>query len=92
MGATKVNVQSQFLFEAILLTVLGGLIGIAIGVGISLVVAIIARYLGYNWAFVITPASVIVGVGVSGLVGIIFGWYPARRAANFDPVVALRYE
>jgi putative ABC transport system permease protein len=92
IGATKANVQSQFLFEAILLTILGGLIGIAIGVGISLLVAVVARYLGYNWAFVVTPASVIAGVGVSGLVGVIFGWYPARRASNFDPVVALRYE
>jgi len=51
-----------------------------------------ARYLGYDWDYVVTMSSVLMGVIVSTAVGIMFGWYPARKASKLDPVVALHYE
>jgi|TARA_B100001971_G_C18238136_1_gene568815 putative ABC transport system permease protein len=92
IGATSDNVQSQFLIESIVLTLAGGIIGIIIGASFSAMIAVIARYLGYNWDYVVTIGSILMGVLVSTGVGIIFGWYPARRAAKLDPVVALHYE
>jgi putative ABC transport system permease protein len=92
IGATKKDIERQFLLEALVLTIAGGIIGIIIGAAVSGLVAFVARYLGYNWSLVVTFSSIAMGLIVSGFVGIIFGWYPARRAASFDPVVALRYE
>ena len=92
VGATKRNVLTQFLVESILITFLGGLLGIIIGSIISGLVAFVANYLGYNWAFVVSPLSIIVGVVVSCAIGIIFGYFPAKRAADLDPIEALRYE
>ncbi len=92
IGATKSNIQTQFLIESIILTILGGIIGILIGVLFSGLIASVAKYLGYNWDFIVSVPSILLGVGVSGFVGIIFGWYPARRAAKLEPVEALRYE
>jgi putative ABC transport system permease protein len=92
IGATSSNVQTQFLIEAITLTLSGGIVGIVIGGGFSGIIALIAQYLGYDWAYVVTIQSILAGIFVSSAVGIIFGWYPARRASNLDPVVALHYE
>lgn len=92
LGATKKNIQSQFLTEALVLTILGGCLGVLSGVSLSGLIAFLANSLGYHWAFVITLPSVLMGVGVAGFVGVIFGWYPARQAANLEPVEALRYE
>ncbi|PIR92949.1 multidrug ABC transporter substrate-binding protein [Candidatus Falkowbacteria bacterium CG10_big_fil_rev_8_21_14_0_10_43_10] len=92
LGATKKDIERQFLLEALVLTIAGGIIGIIGGAVVSGLVAVVARYLGYNWSLVVTFNSIAMGVIISGLVGVIFGWYPARRAASFDPVVALRYE
>ena len=92
VGATTNNVQFQFLIESVALTVLGGIVGIILGAGFSGLVAVVANYLGYNWAFIVTMPSIILGVGVSGFVGILFGWYPARKAARLEPVEALHYE
>jgi len=92
VGATNTDIQSQFLFESILITVVGGAIGVIIGILISSLIAVGAYYLGYNWDFVITIGSIALGFGVSAAVGMIFGWYPARKASLYDPIVALRYE
>ncbi len=92
VGASNTNVMSQFLMEAVAVTLLGGLIGIIGGTAISFVVSIGARILGYDWAFVVSFFSIILAVGVSMLVGLIFGLYPAHKASRLEPVEALRYE
>jgi putative ABC transport system permease protein len=92
IGATAVNIQNQFLFEAVIVTLTGGIIGIIIGFIVSGLIAGVANYLGFNWDFVVTLPSILLGVGVSSCVGIIFGWYPAKKAAGLEPVEALRYE
>jgi len=92
VGANSSDIKSQFLIEAIILTIAGGVIGIIFGAVISGLIAVIAHYLGYAWDFVVTLTSIILSVGVSTIVGIIFGWYPAQKAASYNPVEALRYE
>lgn len=92
LGATAKAVRNQFLFEAMTVTLLGGIVGIAAGALISYGIALLARAQGYEWAFVISALSIALAVGVSGLTGIIFGLYPAYKAAKLDPIEALRYE
>lgn len=92
VGAKSGSILSQFLLESMSIAVIGGLIGIAIGSGLSYVVAVVARFLGYDWDFIITGSSVAIGVMVALLIGLVFGIYPARRAAKLDPIEALRYE
>ncbi len=92
IGATKNNIQKQFLIEAVILTVIGGLLGVVVGLAFSGLVAIVANYLGYEWQWVVTIPSILLAVGFSGAVGIVFGWYPARQAANLEPIAALRHE
>lgn len=92
VGATKQAIRNQFLLEASILTSLGGLFGIIVGVVVSYFAALLMRALGYDWAFVISPASIILAVGVSILTGIIFGLYPAHKASKLSPIDALRYE
>lgn len=92
IGATKKDIRNQFLFEAIILTLSGGILGIIFGVLISYLIAIGARLAGYDWAFIISPLAIILAVGVSIITGIIFGLYPAMKAAKLDPIDALRYE
>lgn len=92
VGATSAHVLKQFLLETIMVTTLGSVIGIMGGAVISLLISIVVKYLQYDWAFIVSPASVIVAVAVGTIIGLIFGYYPARRAANLDPIEALRYE
>jgi putative ABC transport system permease protein len=92
IGATRKNIRNQFLLESIVLTFSGGILGIVLGIFVSYLVAIGARLAGYDWAFIISPLAVILAVTVSILTGIIFGLYPALKAAKLDPIVALRYE
>jgi ABC-type antimicrobial peptide transport system permease subunit len=87
IGAKRRDISLQFLIEATVLTFLGGLIGIAVGWSISFLVS----YLGILEAQV-SWLSVILAFSVSALIGIIFGYYPARRAAGLNPIDALRYE
>jgi putative ABC transport system permease protein len=87
VGATEEDVQSQFLSEAMVLSSLGGLIGIILGMIASMLVS---RWLGWNT--LISPLSVFVAAIFSAGVGIFFGYYPARKAARLDPIEALRYE
>ncbi len=87
IGARGRDVMLQFLFEALLLSVSGGFIGILVGVAASAVIAVLA-----GWAFTFNPVTVAVSVIFSLIVGVIFGVWPASQAARLDPVVALRYE
>ncbi|MEI7512088.1 MAG: ABC transporter permease [Candidatus Uhrbacteria bacterium] len=87
IGAEKEEIVGQFLGEAILLTVLGGIIGIALGFGISWG---LSTFMGTS--AVVSWSSVGLAFGVSGVIGLVFGYYPARRAANLNPIQALRYE
>lgn len=87
LGAKKKTVISQFLIEAIILTSVGGIIGMILGILISYVLSIIISI-----PFTISPMSILLAIGVSGIIGIIFGWYPAKKAADLQPIEALRYE
>ncbi len=92
VGANSGNILNQFLLEAIIITALGGLVGLVGGSIISYIVAFGAKTLGYNWDFVLSLWSIILAISVSALVGIVFGLYPARKASKLAPVEALRYE
>jgi len=92
LGATSSKVLNQFLFEAIALTLIGGIIGLLFGALFSYLIAIIVQSLDYRWDFVISPFSVIIAISLSILVGVIFGYYPAKRASRLSPIEALRYE
>jgi putative ABC transport system permease protein len=87
VGATAHHIMTQFLIEAVVIAVMGGLIGIGLGVAVA---EVMGRVL--QWAVFIQPSSVVLSVVVSGTAGIFFGIYPARRAARLNPIDALRYE
>lgn len=87
LGAKKKTITAQFLIEAIMLTFTGGIVGMALGILASL---ILSNLLGAP--FVLAPAAILLAFGVSVVIGIIFGWYPANRASNLQPIEALRYE
>ena len=86
-GARRKDVMRQFLFEAVVISAAGGLIGVVIGVIASFGIARSLR-----WATVVSPLSVLIAFGTAAAVGVFFGWYPAKRAAQLDPIVALRRE
>ncbi len=85
LGAQQGDIQSQFLIESVILCLVGGLIGIVLGTGVAFLFSYISK-----WQFVMSYSSVIVGFGVSTLVGVFCGFYPARTAARLDPIKALR--
>ncbi|MBN2487159.1 MAG: ABC transporter permease [Bacteroidales bacterium] len=87
IGGRGKDILLQFLTESILISVFGGLIGILLGVGASQLVGKIM-----NWPTVVLPQAVVAAFAVCTAIGIFFGWYPARKAANLDPIDALRYE
>jgi putative ABC transport system permease protein len=87
LGAKKKTIVTQFLVEAIILTLTGGIIGMGLGITISYFLSQMM-----SLPFTISSMSVILAMGVSGGIGILFGWYPARQAANLQPIEALRYE
>jgi len=92
VGATRSNILRQFLVESATLTLLGGLIGIIGGVLISYLVSVGATLAGFDWDFIVTVPSILLALGVSAGVGILFGSYPANKAAKLQPVEALRAE
>jgi putative ABC transport system permease protein len=92
LGAKYKNILWQFLSEAIILTIIGGIIGIIFGILFSWLVSIAATSQGFDWPFSISWGGLVTAVVVSGLVGIIFGLYPARQAARKDVITALRHE
>ena len=87
IGARGRDILRQFLLEAMLLSILGGLIGIALGVGVS---KALVQFLG--WPVTLTSYSIILAFTFATIIGVFFGWYPARKAANLIPMDALRYE
>lgn len=87
VGARGRDVMRQFLLEAVVISAAGGLVGIIVGVAASVG---ISRTL--QWATVVSPASVVLAFGVAAAIGVFFGWYPALRASQLDPIVALRRE
>ena len=87
LGAKRQIIVTQFLIEAIVLTLVGGTVGMLFGMAISYLVSSLM-----NIPFTISLSSIALAIGVSGGIGILFGWYPARRAANLQPIEALRYE
>jgi putative ABC transport system permease protein len=92
VGARNSNIIAQFLVESVFITLAGGIAGIIFGILISYLASIIITRLGYNWQFIITWQSVALAAGVTILIGLIFGMYPARRASRVSPMEALRYE
>jgi len=87
LGATRSVIMMQFLVEALVLCLAGGIIGIMLGTGSAVLLA-----WKFNWNTLVSPTAIVVAFGFSGAVGLIFGLLPARRAASMDPIIALRYE
>lgn len=93
IGATDKDVLVQFLLEAVLLTLIGGIIGIILGASFSFLASLaLTKFAGLNWGFTFPISAALLGLGVSAGVGLIFGIYPARQAAKKEPIEALRYE
>ncbi len=87
IGATQADVLGQFLFEAVFLSIVGGLVGIALGFGLTEAITLYA-----GWRTTVSPPAVLMAFTVSAMVGIAFGFYPARKAARQNPIESLRYE
>ena len=87
VGARGIDILSQFLIESILISITGGLIGVILGCGASFIIKSVAHWPGF-----IQPWSVLLSFAVCTFTGVFFGWYPAKKAADLDPIEALRYE
>jgi putative ABC transport system permease protein len=87
VGAEPYHILTQFLIEALALSIAGGLLGVAAGVAVAMWLA--ARF---RWPMLIQPDVIGISVGFSAIVGIVFGIYPARKASQLDPIDALRFE
>lgn len=85
LGAKRRDIREQFLIESIILSLIGGVLGILFGVGASRIISHFA-----HWQFILSFSAILLGVGVSNAVGIFFGYYPARQASLLDPIVALK--
>ena len=87
VGGRGKDILMQFLIESILLSIIGGVIGILVGIGASKLIGMLM-----SWPVVVLPASVVLSFLVCTVIGVFFGWYPARKAASLNPIDALRYE
>jgi ABC-type antimicrobial peptide transport system permease subunit len=87
VGARDRDVLTQFMVEALVLSVAGGAIGVALGFGLAIGVSALL-----NWSASVTPPAIALSFGVAAAVGVFFGFYPARKAARLNPIEALRYE
>ncbi|OGY57908.1 MAG: hypothetical protein A3E61_00495 [Candidatus Colwellbacteria bacterium RIFCSPHIGHO2_12_FULL_43_12] len=93
LGATEADILKQFLLEAVLLTAIGGIVGIVLGGLLSLGISLLLSHiLGVDWKFTFPINGALLGLGVSALIGLTFGLYPAKQAAKKSPIEALRYE
>jgi putative ABC transport system permease protein len=87
LGARRRDIMLQFLIEALVLCIAGGVIGLGVGVTAAFGMAKLAA-----WNTVVAPQAAILAIGFSAFIGVFFGLWPARRAASLDPIVSLRYE
>jgi putative ABC transport system permease protein len=87
IGAKSRDIRTQFLVEALTLSVAGGALGIALGIAVSKIVSSRA-----GWPILLSPEAVVLAFGFSAAIGVFFGFYPAQKAARLDPIEALRYE
>jgi len=93
VGASYKNILYQFLIESIILTTVGGIIGVVSGIGLTFFLTLIIGYkMGISWPFTISIFSIFLALAASASIGLLFGIIPARKAARFDPIQALRYE
>jgi putative ABC transport system permease protein len=84
VGGRAKDIMKQFLYESVIISFTGGIIGILFGLSITLAI--------FDWQVIVTPKSMLIAFGVCTVTGIFFGWYPARKASQLDPIQALRYE
>jgi putative ABC transport system permease protein len=87
LGARRRDIMLQFLIEALVLCIAGGVLGLAVGITAAHLMATLAA-----WNTIVAPESAILAIGFSAFIGVFFGLWPARRAARLDPIVSLRYE
>ena len=87
VGGRAHDIMMQFLIEAVILSIFGGIIGITLGMIITYIVTSVM-----GWGMIIMPEVQVLGFMVCSVIGIFFGWYPARKASNLNPIDALRYE
>jgi putative ABC transport system permease protein len=87
VGARGIDILNQFLIESIMLSVTGGIIGVIFGIGASYAIQTLA-----NWPISIQMWTIIMSFAVCTFTGVFFGWYPAKKAAQLDPIEAIRYE
>lgn len=92
VGAKRGNILTQFLTESIIITFIGGLLGIVSGSVFSIIVAEAANFMGYEWDLVISPFSIVLSFIIAAIIGLAFGIYPANKAAKLNAIEALRYE
>jgi putative ABC transport system permease protein len=90
LGAKNKDISTQFLSEAVIITLAGGVVGICIGTVLALIIYLIATYFNFKWAFAIPLSSIILSIGFSAAVGLFFGLFPALNASRMDPIAALR--
>jgi putative ABC transport system permease protein len=91
VGARYKDIMRQFVFEAVAISLLGGFIGVVVGIFFSFIISLlITRYGGLNWPFTVSIPAIIISFAVAAFFGIVFGWYPAKEAAQLSPIEALR--
>ena len=92
VGATSSSILRQFLIEAILLTLVGGVIGCTLGSAVAYGISVVAKLIGFEWEFLIPLRAFVIALSFSAFFGIVFGVTPARAAAKLDPIESLRAE
>jgi len=92
VGANRRDIMTQFIIEAVFLTMLGGFVGIVSGSVFSYIISIVISQFQAGWHFAIPVYSIFLSFGVAAAVGLVFGIYPARKAAGLNPIESLRYE